>query len=377
MEFCAGQSPILLAYKNEGADWVRVSQIAFQSNFTFPATPKFSIAYATGSAFSTQSFVRVINMTAAETQEFRCAGQGGGTRLMSGTAKRVAESDDMFIGMGSRFEFLLPGSTSFSLLGLRPGPMDLVSVLVPADAGRDRLIIVRHDIDVVEAGVIPLLDFTSAEARPFATSTITTQGIGVGAQLTSFVDYRSARGTRVAVASATSTSGAVQIGSVSPSQLGTGDQHRVELVAVEGAAERRHIYHRNAPGDSTIAFAPPLSAITVDTVATSSSLRPRVRVASQPEYASLAHAVFTQTAGSVTRTVVIMTTSGYTDGRPATWELEVPDLTRIADFPSWWSLQAGTPLGLSMRTAEARLATYFGVSTPLDGETVRIAQVSR
>jgi hypothetical protein len=133
-----------------------------------------------------------------------------------------------------------------------------------------------------------------------------------------------------------------QYAAVPLEQLGTGELSSLDLATFDPPTSGRYVvrYFR-APMDMAIALGSPLSAPTVTFPATGPYVRPRVQLPSQAEYGRMAYVSYQQNYDNVT----IAVTSAYLGGTPATWVLEVPDLSAVDGWNDAWGLSSSSGIG--------------------------------
>jgi hypothetical protein len=373
VEFCVGQGPGWFAYRNEGADWIAVPASVFQSKYVFPATPKVQVAYARLIPLVAISQLFVLNLAADEVQMLRCPTGAAGSKRLDGMVKTINANDDARVLMGNAVSFLFPGMTTYSLF-VREGPLDLFALIRPfptTSTAAPPLVIVRHGIDLQEGAALPLLDFTAPDALPFVSSRVAVQGLAGNATVTGRVNYVSARGTDFSIGTFLSQLGTLTLASVPGALLGPDDLHRVALTQTSGTVTNDIVFFQHAAKDTSVAFGPPLSAQSVDVIESAPMLRPRVRFGAQAEYPSLARAVFQQSEQTAFRSFTIHKTAAYGGGTPATWDLDIPDLSAVEGFESAWALKPATPTTIGVQVWKARAALYFGAGRATPGETMR------
>src|SRR5207253_2754257 len=98
------------------------------------------------------------------------------------------------------------------------------------------LVIVRHNVNLPAGGAIPLLDFTTAEARPFATSTIALDGANANGSVVARVNFVSSRRTDFTLGAVSNSDNALTISAVPAALLEPGDLHRISLSKASGTA---------------------------------------------------------------------------------------------------------------------------------------------
>jgi hypothetical protein len=372
VQFCLGQGPNWFAYRNEGGDWTSLPASVFQSTYGFAATPTVTIAYARAISFASVSQVYVLNLTAEEVDHLRCSGGSARPKQLTGSVRLPGANDDARILMGSAVSFIAPGVTSYSI-SVNDGPLDLFALARALTPGGSSRVIVRHDVNLPEGAAIPLLDFTTAEARPFGTSTLTVQGTPENAGVTARLSYVSARGTEFFVGAFGTQGGAATLATIPPALLRPGDVHRVSLSMSARGIDYDLVFSQHEARDTTVTFGPALSVPTFDVVARSPMLRPRVRLDRQPSYPSLVQVIFEQSNETSSRAFVVQTTAAFQGSSHTTWDVSVPDLTGAPGFQGAWGLTDGRPIDASVRAWDARTVVYFGNGTPSAGEGMRAA----
>jgi hypothetical protein len=368
MQFC-DQPPLVVAYKNDGYDWVIFTSEVGIQEITFPARPTVTVVSSFGVATSGFAFsdVRVRNLTAPEADAFRCRLTPVGISLMTGVVYTAAAEDRTLIQFGDASAFTL-GDQPFVMRRLGPGALDLVAInrYFSTDTAERPRVIVRSNISVTNNAGIPTLDFTGAESKPFGTVHVHHDG---GPLTVGFVQFETARKSRIplALSSPFSLGDSVSLAVIPASLIQVGDVHRFDIQS----AERGVTYWQTTPRDTTVTFGPALSDITVDTIV-SAVLRSRVRFASQPEYAEMAEVAFEQSSSISFRSISVVTTAGYLGGTPAQWELSIPDLRGVV--LDSWILRAGPATAHTVTARDARPALFQGIQKPAPGETMRYAR---
>jgi hypothetical protein len=334
---------------------------SFATQVKFAATPRVIVAIGHVHAFDDSFDVTVDYLTASEVNDVGCLDEGPtGLRHVVTTAVRVHHGDEVFAHLGGG----AGGLTVFDLgsridINLAPSATaDLLAVLSPGDTAGVPLTILRHD---VPAGLdtLPRLDFTSAEAHPFQTATLTVSGAPPDYPAGS-MQFVSRNGTIDSHYLFSDTTDIVTLSGIDSATLADGDYHRIDVQA----SARRAIVFMHALHDTTVTFGPPLAAVTVDTIATSPWLRLRASVPSQLEYPSFVTAVF----GSTYSAMTVNVTAAYMGGTPATWEIEMPELPAAA-----FNMPAGTELASFVEAWDGRWALAAGPARPNPGDWLRAA----
>jgi hypothetical protein len=113
------------------------------------------------------------------------------------------------------------------------------------------------------------------------------------------------------------------------------------------------IYFRT-PADATLTLGAALATPTVTRASNTPYARPRVQLALQTDYNRAITAEFEQ--ASLTRSVSITATSGYTGG--TAWDITMPDLSGAAGWQNTWALQAGTAFDWSLSATSGAIFLF-------------------
>ena len=371
LDFCTGSAPAWLAVQNEGENWTQVAGNS-SGTFSFQATSKLSIAFV--STHAGDHSTEILNVTRAELEGIsgKACKEGSGTKSLTGTVAGLTGQQVVRISMADVIAGASVGNTNFTLSGLPDGAHDLVATRRATSATQppDR-IIVRRGVNLQSGATIPALDFATTEALPLPTATVTLANRG-----TDFVDletsFLSADGAEHQLMHFTSTNAsAFTYVSVPVSLRGPTDLHRVTTFASGAAATREVSQFYREPSDRTLTFGPGLSDPTMSIASSTPYVRPRLTVPSQAEYPAAMEAFFGQLSGSSFRTLRIFTTAAFLGGRPATWTLEMPDLS-AAGYQSTWAFPNTALINANARGFDGNVAIILG-GDPTDGQTIRSA----
>lgn len=373
LEYCPADVPIFVAYQNEGASWTRVNNSGSNS-FAIPATQKVGVAivWQSGSAFS----INVFYATVPDLQPLSGTGciEETGTHSVGGTISPLNAGQYAEVRMGPEVGVrLLSGATSFTLPGLPSRALDLVAVKGTETPSADtpERIIIRRAINPAQSAQLPLLDFAAAEAVAPVSANLTVAGVGADeAQLQ--IGFTSATGTFSQIHFSLLTGGAATIHAVPEAQLIAGDMHTTYAAAFSDVTGLREVVaHFRALGNQAITMGAPLNAATVSSAAASPYLRLRGQIASQSDYNTASVFFFEQPQFG--RFSAVIATAGYFSGTPATWTVEMPDLSGVTGFQSSWALQSGRSTNwLAVGYGGSRAALLFGAA-PSDGESERFS----
>jgi hypothetical protein len=374
LDFCAGEAPIFFAIQNEGDSWRRVNGNA-GGTFSFQATEKVGVAMTF--SFGNDVFTDVYYATAEELEPLSgiACTEVVGAKTLNGSVTGLGANDQVVVSMsGDELAFVPPPNT-FQMIGIPDGPQDLIAHRDVAGISGDipTSVIVRRALNLTHNTTItPTLDFNAGSAVATHTGTI----VGLNASDNNYYDisFRTASGTdHTLFLSPFITSGSQTLYGIPALLTQSGDMHRIDLSAdaADNSSYRslRHFY-RNA-GDMTFTLGGVLNQPSITTAGTSPYVRLRATLASQTEYGSFASAFFGQGA-TTTRSFFVTETSGYRDGIPATWNLEIPDLTPAGSFPVTAQLQAGQSTVWFVEAYNGTLANFIGAS-PAEGSTILFA----
>ena len=371
LDFCTGSIPVWFVIQNESEAWEEIP-VASSGTFSFEATPRFSIAYVTtvGSDIAT----RILNVARDDLAELSGANcqDLSGTKPLSGSVTGLTGPQVVRLSMARAVAAASATNPGYTLTGLPAGPLDLVATRFATSATQpsDR-VIVRRNLDLQSGATIPVLDFGGSEAQPMATAIVTFASRGN--DLVDLVtEFLTANGTRHQLMQLTSLSSAsAAFVSVPAALRGSDDLHRLTTVASAATGTRDVVQYYRNPSDRTITFGPQLSTPASTVASTSPYVRPRLTVASQPEYPAAMQAFFGQLTAGTFRSVTILTTAGFLGGRPATWELEMPDLS-AAGYNTTWAFPNGTNINANARGFDGEISVFLGAE-PSDGDVITSA----
>ena len=357
--------PTWLAVKNDGYEWTAVPTAGFATQYQVPVTPKVTIAFGFASEFEPgYSEVHVFNITAQELADMTC-GPPLGLNQMTASVAGVGADDGVSGSLGPGFGYLLPGEVTMNFITVPSGLQDLVAQhRSPSYAPPDKYI-VRHDVTVSNFGTLATLDFSSAEA--VAPVPVVMAAPGASDWASTYITNRGAVATLMYFGF---TQDSATVPLIPASVLAPGDGFSVSA----NSATRYVTRYFASPVPQTIALGPALSTPTITTVASTPSLLMRAELPSQAEYPSLAVATFGQGADYPQKTISVVMTSGYLGGTPATWALEIPDLTKV--ITKDLLLSSGVTTSWTVEAWDARMPLFFNRFGANDGETVRCATAS-
>ncbi|MBV9881284.1 MAG: hypothetical protein JO180_12345 [Gemmatirosa sp.] len=370
--------PVWLAYQDGTGAWTRVTPNA-SNVYTFGVGARGGVAYVTrnGSAYDLTVLYAAASELAATTAS-RCGTDAPmGTKHLTGTVAGASATDFVTVSLGAASASVIAlQSSAFSLDSVADGPRDLVasratfggSALVP------NKLIVRRNVNYANGSAIPTLDFGGSEAFDPVQRTITVNGLN-GDEAFASVSFLTANGASAAFyAGAASAGGQVPYYALPTSQLAAGDLHQVVVGASpttqNPTTSRLAFAYFRAATDRAITLGPSLAAAGVTSLGTAPYLRLGATLPSQAAYNGLASATFAQ----ATRSATVMATASYAGGAPATWSLQVPDLT-AAGFDATWGLRTGVAVNWTVTAVGGDILAFAGI-TPTDGAQLQAATVS-
>jgi hypothetical protein len=300
---------------------------------------------------------------------------------LNGSVANVPLGSGGAISMGGSFAFV-SGSSTFQLMEVPDGAVDLVAnreIFGTTGGATPDRVIVRRALNLAAGGTIPVLDFGASEALAPATNTATVGGLQSGESNSLIVFFTTNTQTSQTshFLSFTSgfTSGSQTIYGIPSTLTAAGDVHDLSLFAGTSdftAGRNTVMFYRN-PGDKTITLGPTLNAPTFTTVASTPYVRQRGQLASQSDYNSVVFFSWSQSSETTGRHWSVAATSGFFGGTPATWDLQIPDLSGVTGFPTTSAgLQTGQSTDAFAEAGNIRPELLAG-GAPQDGDSFKFA----
>lgn len=358
--------PIWFAVQNGTGAWTRVA-LGANNTFTFAAPASGGVALVTpsGQGFSTSVIYGSRNDITALALGNPCGGlhASAGTQRLTGTLSGIATNSAFVSVGGASVQLQTSQGLTFTLDQVPSGLRDLIAAAINVTTSGltayPRMILRR---DVTYSASIPLLNFNGPEWFTPVTRSITTNNLGAD-QSSVEVSFVTTNGSSAPYLSEAGGPNAVRFIGMPDSLLQPGDLHAVSVFAAQlnGTSGRiAVVLHRSVVGD-TVTFGPAPNQPTVTSLGTSPYLRLRAQVASQSEYNAGVNGAFTQNANIVDVTI----TAGYGGSVPATWALDVPDLTAAGYDPAW-GMRSGSPVDWQVVALGGSFLPLLG-ATPVDG----------
>ena len=376
--YCAGLEPLWVAFQDGDGAWTRVQPTVSGGNTIFRAefaADRGAIATVSRSG-GTFSIVSVLYGTPAEletvgdTNPRHCF--PAFARTLLGTAIGIDSGEVAFVAASFGQRARVSPESTFELKALPTGPRDLLATrFAHADgSGPITRMILRRDIDVPDSTVLPVFDFSSAEAFAPAIANVTLDGVSAesatsGTRLLTSHDEISVTLASILTADLTRPYTAVPEAQLRPGELQIVSANT--SAATTGTARTTTSYFR-APIDRTLRFGALLVQPTFTTLATA-PLRLRAHFVPQADYDRETLITYQQ---DTTLFVTVAMTAAYAGLSPDGYDLITPDLSGAAGFDPTWLLREGSLLFWNA----SRIGGTLGLGSnaePTDGATRRTA----
>lgn len=369
LTICAGE---WVAVRNDGGDWTRLEG---QGRYSFLATDRVAIADVNHTESVTSVYVRYLGALEV-TRYYRCGSSAALQPAASvrGVAAglRAGEYTNISYGHASA----LASSTDAAFLLPTLNNADLIAVHLHPDTGLGRLIARRALTLTPNDSVI--LDWNSSE--PFAPATSALRWTGGRGWLQ--VNLRTATGNDLVIQSEAVGQGTAEGAQEArikalPNAKGVASDAYVALFGMNyGAADQRTLrFAYRTLRDMSVRFGAAVNAPTFTRTPRQGGIGLRIQVPSQPDYdgslSFLLQQDLTNAAGSVSRLYVwLSATNAYYGGVPASWTLELPELSALSGFSSYQKLQDAP---FSWNLSGANLANVAPDSALAEGVEARVA----
>jgi hypothetical protein len=376
LHFCSSSTPMWLAYQDDAGAWKRSVPDA-SGIFRAAINNRGGIALVRRSS-STGIFTTYVEYaTAAElTSEYSTCTQQAvtGSKSLQGSIAGLGASEAAQISLGGVVSTVV---TNFSMAGVADGPLDLVATRLPnrpLPFGPPTGLIIRRALNLPTGSVMPVLDFSSAEAFTPASFDLTIGNLGSDAVSVgvSFLTNNQTYATLFEDTAATVANRSYF--GIPASQLIAGDLHDVQLIAGTSSSARFFETFTHALTDQTLTLGPELAAPTITVADSAPVIRPRIQSLIQPEYNSLLEINYCQGGPCqlVDRIATVVMTAAYLGSSATSWDATVPDLSKVDGFSAVWGLQAGAGVLWDADIAGGLVISDL-VGQPHDGLTFRDA----
>lgn len=379
------QVPIWFAVKNGTGAWTRITQ-GTNNTFTFAITSEGGVAYVTRSASGYGTTVVLLSEGEAASIATGniCGTPHEGTRsLTTNVLNSGTQTVTVTLG-GAKTVFKSPANqpssgTPFTLNNFPAGRRDLIAarsvIQMDGTTGLQRLVL-RRNTAYPSSATPPVIDFAGPESFAPLARFILVSNLGGDQSLIS-ESFMTTNGESASFFESIGRffpaggSDGVPWVALPDSLLLPGDFHVFFIDAApqggNGDAGRFAGLMLHAPpaaAPASVTFGPPLAIPSVTTLSTTPNVRMRAQLASQAAYNVAAGAGFTQDSSAVE----VLVTAAYTRGAPATWTIDIPDLSSAGYDPAW-GLKTGVPVTWEVSALGGAVLPFLG-ATPVDGALV-------
>jgi hypothetical protein len=375
LDFCSSETPVWVAYRNQGADWVRLTPNT-EGTVSFTATNDVALAIVRQNGADYNTEIIFAANTELESVSGLICREEGGTSTVHGTVSGVVGSQIALVGMSYSSVYLAANQTSFSLANVPGRPVDVIASRINVTGSNqtaDRVVI-RRTQSLTHNATMPVIDFAAATALVPTAFGGTISGINTSDIAFAQAYFVSQLGTEHLLANVEPVSnGNVTLYGIPTTALAAGDYHDVFVVAVDDDLVRGVERFFTAPATQALPLGTPLSTPTVTVAASSPTVRMRVQQPRNGDYARAMRAEFLQQQQFSSTIVTVTVTQGY-DGTGG-WDATMPDFSAANGWQNAWGFVQGSPVEWTISAYGGRPELLFG-APPTDGETVRFASRS-
>jgi hypothetical protein len=337
--YCAGQgTPTWVGVQRDGGSW----QTASASNGTVSVPTATSIAIALVRA-DVSAKTEILYATPAELEGalVETCSVTGPNRTVSGSLAGLVLGQSATISLGSSSALRQSSDATWAVAYVATtngDPVDVVARRHVAGGIVDRVVVARG---VAAAASGLAVDFGSTDAAVPENSTFTVANAGAE---TVSVDSRiitrdlNAHGGLRGIA-ATANPSEYTYAAVPSALRHADDRHWLSAIIGFSTVTGREVHqYRSAPQAETLTFGPALAPVVATELGSSAPRRFRADIAGQSEYEAAMQVWF---ASSVNvNNVMVTVTAAYLGGRPATWQISIPDLG--VSYPASWGIPSGS-----------------------------------
>ena len=341
--YCDPYVPLWVAFQDGDGVWTRVQPVSA------PGRTEFTYAFASNrGAIATVSpggplltslqvfYGTPDELTAVSLSSPRFCGSP--FKTLRGSVAGLDTNELAFLDAGFVSQGLYPGTDSFVLNDVLPGPRDILATRLTRTGGFTVLskLILRRALDLPDGATLPVFDFESPEAFAPAAGHVTLGGAPDGGFVTtSLLTSNFQNGFFIP---GQSVAGPVQpFLAIPESRLLPGDLQivRASTHNINSDGLRSGSLYFRMPGELNLALGPEVLAPTFTTVATTPSLRIRARFDQQVEYDRAASITYQQDS---TRLVTVLFTAAYARLTGSGADLVVPEFSGVNGFDLRWAL---------------------------------------
>ena len=368
--YCTEDAPVWVAQQDGAGAWTRVLPTTGSTYHINFASGRGGLAVV-DTVFN-NPLVDVIYLTTAELTEYAATVNTGGcgskTVFVPFTGATTSQRKNIGIGYAnSLINANTPASGTFQLDLVAPGPQVLLATTRNGSAPDQPLrIVMRRDVNIPAGGTGASIDFAATEAFTPETATVTINGLTTGDQQDGHVYFSGTRGSAFAeLFYAFDVLGSWRYYALPASRLNSGELQLLmtSVVSNDQLETRTVMRHFRSAAAASLTLPPRLSVPTVTRLASAPYGRGRAVLTSQSAYDRWVQATFS----TAPRHNSVLVTAGYAGASlPATWDLQMPDLSGVTGWNNAWGLTTA-PFAWSVSAAGG---SHYQLATPLsDGAT--------
>jgi len=361
------QIPVWFAIQNGSGAWTQVTPT--NTAFTFTINSVGAIAYVLKNGTSMET--RVLYGNAAEIAAIAianpCGGAPTGTKRITGSFNAAGDSTNIVNVVVGGAQFIKPNNTNgFTLTNVPKGVRDLISARVLVTAPNTDRMVLRRGTNYGNNANIPTIDLsinntTDGFTPVFGGIVVPNLGTDQGELDASLITVNGPSESYFSYSDAPRPVLGFPFIGLPDTQLQAGDFHQISVFAApsSGGTSFRFIQAiQHTPSVQTISLGPQLGVATkVTTLGTSPYLRLRAQIPTQSTYTAGAAADFFQNSNSIS----LLMSAAYAGAVPATWTLDIPDLTG-AGYNTAWALVNGTGVSWDVNAVSGNVLPFIGGS---------------
>lgn len=345
LDFCANDTPVWFAFRNQDADWVRVNPDA-EGTFALTATNRVILAFTRLDGASPHTEIVYAHNMELETISGRACLEETGSIQVNGSVTGVGAGELAQVSANFETVFVDPEvQTAFELSQLPARPVDIVASRVSVDgpSHASNRVIIRRSFPPTNNATLQPLDFSVVSTEVFTPTTATlsiTGATGAGGYVLSNFFSQLETSHELTYLDGLPPS-SVSVTAIPTAQLAEGDYHSVFAVVFDASGNARGAqrYFR-APAVLPMPIAGEAPSPAISAIASAPYLRLRASAQRPTAYGGAFNIEYMQTQSISERRVTVTMTRLYHSGG-GTWTVDVPDLSSVAGWQNGWGLQSG------------------------------------
>jgi Divergent InlB B-repeat domain len=368
------QTPVWFAVQNGSGPWTQATLANNAVTFTINSVGAVAYVVKDGTNMTTT----VLYGSAAEIAQVAaanpCGGAPTGTKRITGSFNASGDSTNTVNVVVGGATFVKPvNSSGLTMTNVPKGPRELISTRTSLAApGTDQMIL-RRNTNYANNANIPTLDFSNANTTDGFTPVyggivIPNLGTDQGESQVSLITVNGPSDSYFSYSGPPGPSVGFPFMGLPDARLQAGDFHQVSVFAAPSSGGNSYRFidaMQHSPSVQTISLGPQVGAAAkVTTLGTSPYLRLRAQIPSQSTYSAGAAADYSQNSNSVS----LMMTAAYAGAVPATWTLDIPDLSG-AGYNTAWALSGGTGVSWNVIAAGGNVLPFVG-GNPVDNAQI-------